>query len=108
MHKHDDKRGTQSGPAAPTARTQTAVASGDKDRNAPLVSVEDIRLCAYRKWESAGKPAGDCSNAESLGNQPRSTCSNSPAATNIGTESSPPSGVDPRSRRRNQGLIPEE
>jgi len=24
-----------------------------------LVSVEDIRLCAYRKWESAGKPTGN-------------------------------------------------
>jgi len=24
-----------------------------------LVSEEDIRLCAYQKWEAAGKPTGD-------------------------------------------------
>lgn len=42
-----------------TTTTQTALAFGDKDRNAPLVSAEAIRLCAYRKWESAGKPTGD-------------------------------------------------
>jgi len=38
---------------------QTAVASGDKDHKAQLVSAEDIRLRAYQKWESAGKPIGD-------------------------------------------------
>jgi len=61
MHKHHHKRATlaQSGSAGPTTATQTAVASGDKDHNAQLVSVEDIRLCAYRKWESAGKPTGN-------------------------------------------------
>jgi DUF2934 family protein len=40
-----------------STKTQTAVASGDKDHNAQLLF--DIRLCAYRKWESAGKPTGD-------------------------------------------------
>jgi hypothetical protein len=39
--------------------SQTAVTSGDKDHKAQPVSAEDIRLCAYRKWESAGKPTGD-------------------------------------------------
>ena len=58
MHKHADKR-AQSGPTGPTSSTQTAVASGDKEHNGSLVSAEDIRLCAYRKWENAGKPAGD-------------------------------------------------
>jgi uncharacterized membrane protein YtjA (UPF0391 family) len=48
----------QSGPTGPTTTTQTAVASGDKDHNAQSVSKEVIRLCAYRKWESAGMPAG--------------------------------------------------
>lgn len=60
MHKHRHKRATlaQSDSTGPTTATQTA-SSGDKDRNARLVSVEDIRLCAYRRWENAGKPAGD-------------------------------------------------
>ncbi len=61
MHKHHHKRATlaQPGPTGPTTTTQVAVASGDKDHNAQLVPAEDIRLCAYRKWESAGKPSGD-------------------------------------------------
>jgi len=29
------------------------------DHNGMSVSDEDIRLCAYRKWEAAGKPTGD-------------------------------------------------
>ena len=49
----------QSRAVAPTTATQTAVASGDKSQNAPLVSAEEIRFCAYRKWEVAGKPTGD-------------------------------------------------
>ena len=56
MKTHDSKRSTQS-QSAPQA--QTAVASGNKDRSAQLFSAEDIRLLAYRKWETAGKPAGD-------------------------------------------------
>lgn len=61
MHKHHHKKRPtqpQSGPTGPTTATQTA-SSGDKDHKAQSVSVEDIRLCAYRKWESAGKPTGD-------------------------------------------------
>ncbi len=60
MHKHHHKRATlaQSDSTGPTTATQTA-SSADKDHNAQLVSVEDIRLCAYRKWESAGKPTGN-------------------------------------------------
>jgi len=61
MHKQHHKHATpaQSGPTGPTTTTQTAVASGDKVHNAQSVSAGDIRLCAYRKWESAGKPTGD-------------------------------------------------
>ncbi len=61
MHTHHQKHATQaqSGPTGPATVPQTAVASGDKDRSAQLVSADDIRLCAYRKWERAGKPAGD-------------------------------------------------
>jgi hypothetical protein len=29
------------------------------DHNGKLVSDEDIRLCAYQKWEDAGRPIGD-------------------------------------------------
>lgn len=61
MHTHHHKHATmaQSDPTGPTTTTQTAVASGDERHNAQLVSAEDIRLCAYRKWEAAGKPTGD-------------------------------------------------
>ncbi len=61
MQKHHHKHATPapSGPTGPTTTTQTAAASGDKDHQAPLVTAEHIRLCAYRKWESAGKPTGD-------------------------------------------------
>jgi hypothetical protein len=60
MHTHHPKHATQaqSVPTGPTTTTSTAVAAGDKHHKAPVVSAEDIRLCAYRKWESAGKPAG--------------------------------------------------
>jgi len=61
MHKHHHNHPTlaQPGSTGPTATTPTAVASGDKGHNGQLACAEDIRLCAYRKWESAGKPAGD-------------------------------------------------
>ena len=61
MHRHHHKHAplAQSDPTGPATTTQIASASGDKDHKAPLVSAEDIRLCAYRKWESAGKPTGD-------------------------------------------------
>jgi DUF2934 family protein len=58
-HHHKDAPLAQSDPTGPATTTQIASASGDKAHNAPLVSAEDIRLCAYRKWESAGKPTGD-------------------------------------------------
>lgn len=60
MHKHHHKHATaaESGPTGPTT-TQTAVATGANRHNAQVVSAEAIRLCAYRKWESAGKPGGD-------------------------------------------------
>jgi hypothetical protein len=61
MHAHPHKHATpaQPGPTGPTPAKETAVASSNKDHNAPLVSDEAIRLCAYRKWESAGKPTGN-------------------------------------------------
>lgn len=59
MHKHHRKHAplAQSDPTGP--KTQTAIAPGAKDRNSQLLSAENIRLRAYRKWEGAGRPAGD-------------------------------------------------
>jgi hypothetical protein len=61
MRKHHQKHATvaPSDPTGPATTTQTAVASGDKERKTSLVSADDIRLRAYRKWESAGKPTRD-------------------------------------------------
>jgi hypothetical protein len=58
---HHRKHATvpQSGPTGPKTETQPAVAPVEKGHNAQLASAETIRLCAYRKWESAGKPTGD-------------------------------------------------
>lgn len=60
MHTHYHRRETlaHSGPTGPTTTTQTAVAASDNDHTR-LVSEEGIRLCAFRKWENAGKPTGD-------------------------------------------------
>ena len=51
-HKH-------AGPGNPSTPMKPAVATFDSDHNRKLVSDEDIRLCAYQKWEAAGKPTGD-------------------------------------------------
>jgi len=61
MTQHHPKLATlaHAGPGKPTISTKAVVASGDNDHDGKLVSDEDIRLCAYQKWEAAGKPAGD-------------------------------------------------
>jgi len=61
MTRHHHKHATlaHAGPGKPTTPTEAAVASSDNDHTGKLVSDEDIRLCAYQKWEAAGKPAGD-------------------------------------------------
>ncbi len=60
MHKHHHKHGAsaQPGPAQSTTPPQAAPSAGTHSRE-KVVSEEDIRLRAYRKWESAGKPTGD-------------------------------------------------
>jgi hypothetical protein len=40
-------------------QTQTVPFTRAQYDNDRLVSLEDIRLCAYHKWEIAGKPTGD-------------------------------------------------
>jgi hypothetical protein len=58
MTQHRDKHATVA--HSPTTPAQGAVAaSSDKDHQGRLVSDEDIRRCAYRKWVAAGKPGGD-------------------------------------------------
>jgi hypothetical protein len=59
QHHHKHATLTHAGPGKPTTPTKATVASGDNDHIGKLVSDEAIRLCAYQKWEAAGKPTGD-------------------------------------------------
>jgi Protein of unknown function (DUF2934) len=61
MTEHKDKHSTmtRAAPGEPTTSTKAAVGSRDNERRVKSVSDEDMRLCAYRKWEAAGKPTGD-------------------------------------------------
>jgi len=60
MHKHLHKSTTPA-PSVPAKPVTTTAASAviDKDSRSKSVSEEAIRVCAYCKWESAGKPDGD-------------------------------------------------
>lgn len=48
---------------SPTAPAQTSnttpTVEGEQPCDDRPMTEEAIRLCAYRKWESAGKPSGD-------------------------------------------------
>lgn len=46
---------------SPTGKTSSAVASAfaEPSPDGQPVSEATIRLCAYHKWETAGKPGGD-------------------------------------------------
>jgi hypothetical protein len=46
-------------PREPQVERAPAPASGPPTPNGKTVREEDIRLCAYCKWEAAGKPGGD-------------------------------------------------
>ena len=77
MHTKNHKRAphAQDSVIEPTTVAKAAVALRDEVDNAQLVitsekapnarlvsrlvSAEDIRLCAYQKWENEGKPADD-------------------------------------------------
>jgi len=56
---HKSAAPTHSSPTHPATTTKAAVAADDKVHKAQLVTPEVIQLCAYRKWENAGKPSGD-------------------------------------------------
>jgi hypothetical protein len=61
MSQRPNKQTSQAntGSSNPTTSTKAVVASGGNNHNGELVSDVDIRLCAYQKWEAAGKPAGN-------------------------------------------------
>ena len=61
MAKHHHKDATSSPAVAdkPTTPTKPVVASVDHAHKEHLTLEENIRMCAYRKWEAAGRPAGD-------------------------------------------------
>jgi hypothetical protein len=61
MNTHQKKRTAtpHSGSNGPATTTKPAVTSCEKKPEAQLISAEEIRLWAYRKWELAGKPTGD-------------------------------------------------
>jgi hypothetical protein len=58
-HRHKPTTPAHPRPTAPASTTQPAVAPAETNHRARSVSADDIRLCAYRKWECAGKPSGD-------------------------------------------------
>ena len=58
-HRHKPTTSAHPRPAAPARAPQPAVAPVETSRHAASVSADDIRLCAYGKWERAGKPSGD-------------------------------------------------
>jgi len=61
MTKHHQKHVTpaQADPGKPTTSPTAVVATSDIGHDGKAFSDEDIRICAYQKWEAAGKPAGD-------------------------------------------------
>ena len=58
-HHHKPATPAHSNPTGPTTNTTPGVAAGDKASSLRPVTADDVRLCAYRKWERAGKPPGD-------------------------------------------------
>lgn len=47
-------------PTAPAHTSNTtATVDGKQSHDDRPMTAETIRLCAYRKWESAGRPSGD-------------------------------------------------
>jgi len=57
QHHHKHASLEHSGSGKPTTPTKATVASSDD--SGKVASDQDIRLCAYQKWEAAGKPTGD-------------------------------------------------
>jgi DUF2934 family protein len=58
-HQHDHEPSGHGHRSHPVALPSAAVATSDKALMAALELRVDIQLCAFRKWEAAGKPTGD-------------------------------------------------
>jgi Protein of unknown function (DUF2934) len=58
-HHHKHASHMDASPGKPTSQSNAAIVSSDNDHNGKLAFLEDIRLCAFQKWEAAGKPSGD-------------------------------------------------
>ena len=58
-HQHAHATRTHAGPGKRTTVSNAGVTSSDNDDNGKVAWYEGIRICAYRKWEAAGKPTGD-------------------------------------------------
>jgi hypothetical protein len=56
-HHHKHAFVPQTAPAQTSNSTPTV--DGEQPRDDRPMTAEAIRLCAYCKWESAGKPSGD-------------------------------------------------
>ena len=57
QHHHKVASLEHSDSAKPTTSTKASIVTSDDPGK--LASDQDIRLCAYQKWEAAGKPTGD-------------------------------------------------
>lgn len=55
-HQKQTRRGRTGSAPTPTSAERGNAAAEEPHE---LVSTEEIRLCAYRKWERAGRPTGD-------------------------------------------------
>lgn len=58
-HHHKPKTTAHTGSTTATTPAQTPVSTCEMKDKTPAVSADEVRLCAYRKWESAGRPNGD-------------------------------------------------
>jgi len=59
MPHHHHKHAFVTPTAADQTTTAVATVDGEQARNGRSMTAETIRLCAYRKWERAGRPSGD-------------------------------------------------
>ena len=59
MSKHHHKHVAPGSTGAAQTQSQSLVTHRNERHNDHPVSADEIRLAAYRKWENAGKPAGD-------------------------------------------------
>jgi hypothetical protein len=59
MPHHHHKHAFVTPTGADQTTTAVATIGDEQERSTPSSTAEAIRLFAYRKWESAGKPSGD-------------------------------------------------